>query len=117
MLLPRPNSRHVACRYYLNGADAFRLKLLLPVTEKRKAQLAAQELEGLTLQSQQPQQADERSSISEISSSHHATAPLQASQVQSESIGEQQASWKLQKGSDPSQEQNDLFWRLDALKS
>ena len=37
----------LTCRYYLNGADAFRLKLLLPVPEHRRmehdamAQMAA----------------------------------------------------------------------------
>ena len=34
-------------RYYLNGADAFRLKLLLPLSEERAEDAAAQELAGL----------------------------------------------------------------------
>ena len=34
-------------RYYLNGVDAFRLKLLLPMTQKRQDELAAQQLEEL----------------------------------------------------------------------
>ena len=34
-------------RYYLNGADAFRLKLLLPLSEEGAEDAAAQELAGL----------------------------------------------------------------------
>ena len=37
------------CRYYLNGADAFRLKLLLPLYEDRAENAAAQELAGLAV--------------------------------------------------------------------
>lgn len=33
---------HAPCRYYLNGADAYRLKLLLPASEEeQEAKLAA----------------------------------------------------------------------------
>ncbi|CAK0786179.1 N-alpha-acetyltransferase mak3 [Coccomyxa viridis] len=34
-------------RYYLNGADAFRLKLLLPLPEEKASALAAQQLAGM----------------------------------------------------------------------
>ncbi len=37
------------CRYYLNGADAFRLKLLLPLPEDRAESVAAQQLAELAL--------------------------------------------------------------------
>ncbi len=37
------------CRYYLNGVDAFRLKLLLPLTQQQQDEIAARELEGLSL--------------------------------------------------------------------
>lgn len=37
------------CRYYLNGVDAYRLKLLLPLTQKRQDELAAQQLAELQL--------------------------------------------------------------------
>ncbi|KAL3157945.1 hypothetical protein ABBQ32_012347 [Trebouxia sp. C0010 RCD-2024] len=36
-------------RYYLNGVDAFRLKLLLPLTQKRQDEIAAEELKQLSL--------------------------------------------------------------------
>ena len=32
------------CRYYLNGADAFRLKLLLPLSQQRLETLTAKQL-------------------------------------------------------------------------
>ncbi len=37
------------CRYYLNGVDAFRLKLLLPLTQQQQDEIAARELERLSL--------------------------------------------------------------------
>ena len=37
------------CRYYLNGVDAFRLKLLLPLTQNQQDEIAARELERLSL--------------------------------------------------------------------
>ena len=37
------------CRYYLNGADAFRLKLLLPLSEDRAESAAAQQLAELAI--------------------------------------------------------------------
>ncbi|DBA82808.1 hypothetical protein WJX77_011160 [Trebouxia sp. C0004] len=36
-------------RYYLNGVDAFRLKLLLPLTQQQQDEIAARELERLSL--------------------------------------------------------------------
>ena len=39
----------VHCRYYLNGVDAFRLKLLLPLTQQQQDEIAARELERLSL--------------------------------------------------------------------
>lgn len=42
-----------ACRYYLSGQDAYRLKLLLPLTEETRKrmeeQIAQDELMGLQL--------------------------------------------------------------------
>ena len=35
------------CRYYLNGADAFRLKLLLPLSQERLEEVTAQQLDSL----------------------------------------------------------------------
>jgi hypothetical protein len=44
------------CRYYLNNQDAYRLKLLLPLTEAQQAKLLQQEADGQLLQSMsQPQ--------------------------------------------------------------
>ncbi len=37
------------CRYYLNGVDAFRLKLLLPLTQQQQDEIAARELETLSI--------------------------------------------------------------------
>ena len=36
------------CRYYLNGVDAFRLKLLLPLTQQQQDEIAARELETMS---------------------------------------------------------------------
>lgn len=38
------------CRYYLNNQDAYRLKLLLPLTEAQQAKLMQEEAEGKQLQ-------------------------------------------------------------------
>ena len=43
------SSHCVALRYYLNGQDAYRLKLLLPLSEEQKEQRAAQQLADLSL--------------------------------------------------------------------
>ncbi len=37
------------CRYYLNGVDAFRLKLLLPLTQQQQDEIAARELETMSI--------------------------------------------------------------------
>ena len=47
LLLESPHC--VSCRYYLNGVDAFRLKLLLPVTQERLDEIAAEELKQMSL--------------------------------------------------------------------
>lgn len=41
----------MACRYYLNGADAFRLKLMLPLSPERAAEAAAEQLAMLSASS------------------------------------------------------------------
>ena len=38
----------LASRYYLNGADAFRLKLMLPLSPERAAEAAAEQLAMLS---------------------------------------------------------------------
>ena len=44
----------LCCRYYLNGADAFRLKLLLPLPEEKASALAAQQLAGMHMGAKRP---------------------------------------------------------------
>jgi hypothetical protein len=48
---------HGCRRYYLNNQDAYRLKLLLPLTEAQQAKLLQEAEDGQLLQSlSQPQQ-------------------------------------------------------------
>lgn len=41
-------------RYYLNGEDAFRLKLLLPLSQQRLEEITAQQLDNLDMPPQEP---------------------------------------------------------------
>ena len=41
-------------RYYLNGEDAFRLKLLLPLSQERLEEITAQQLQDLGMPQQEP---------------------------------------------------------------
>lgn len=41
-------------RYYLNGVDAFRLKLLLPLTQQHQDEIAAEELNQMSLSNGAP---------------------------------------------------------------
>jgi hypothetical protein len=46
----------VPCRYYLSNQDAYRLKLLLPLSEAQQAKLLQQEADAFAQQGQQLQQ-------------------------------------------------------------
>lgn len=105
------------CRYYLNGVDAFRLKLLLPLTQKQQDEIAARELERLSLSNGDKDSTAGSSQVTDAS-----LAQQQPSKDQSQ---EQDVQKDVSKGqsqqrkSSPSQDDEDssLLQRLEALRT
>ena len=100
-------------RYYLNGVDAFRLKLLLPLTQQRQDEIAAEELKQLSLSNGATGSSE--SSADAASDINNKQAQPQHQQHQKK----QQPIAGLGQGSQgPQSEQaNDLLQRLDVLRT
>lgn len=98
-------------RYYLNGVDAFRLKLLLPLTQQRQDEIAAEELKQLSL----------RNGTDDTSASSAPSADA-SKRDQPQNQQNQEKRHDLDNARQSSQEfqsdtVNDLLQRLDALQT
>lgn len=100
------------CRYYLNGVDAFRLKLLLPITQERQDQIVAEELKQLSLSNGGAETTDD--------SEHHQLEQQQEQDQQSQEVLEHSSQDQHQPTSVPQQDPDtelELLQRLDALRT
>ena len=102
----------VHCRYYLNGVDAFRLKLLLPLTQQQQDEIAARELERLSLSNGGNAAAEPTNPGGTHVEQQHVQAPDPSSQHAQEHTaeGQSQQGSQSQKDADSS-----LLQKFDAL--
>ena len=103
------------CRYYLNGMDAFRLKLLLPVTQQRQDEMAAEELKRLSLSNDMAGPSLTASATDVQSESDQQSQLLQHRKQGSQT--QQQVSRDTGTDRAESERTNDLLQRLDALRT
>ena len=103
------------CRYYLNGVDAFRLKLLLPLTQQQQDEIAARELETLSMSNGGNAAAAEPTSAGNTQvEQQRVQAPDESSQSAQEhtSEGQSQQGSHCQKDTD-----SVLLQQFDALRT
>lgn len=98
-------------RYYLNGVDAFRLKLLLPLTQQRQDEMAAEELKQLSLSN-----GTHDSSVPSGDIGSKQGQSLHQQHQEGEHETKSADSGQGRQGS-PSDEANDLLQRIDALRT
>ncbi len=102
------------CRYYLNGVDAFRLKLLLPLTQQQQDEIAARELETLSVSNGNAAAAEPTNAGNTQVEQQRVQASDESSQGAQEhtSEGQSQQGSQSQKDADSS-----LLQKFDALRT
>lgn len=102
-------------RYYLNGVDAFRLKLLLPLTQQQQDEIAARELERLSLNNGGSAAAAEPTNASGTQVEQQR---MQASNDCSQGAQEHTAEGQSQQGSQSQKDaDSSLLHRFDELRT
>jgi len=106
----------VHCRYYLNGVDAFRLKLLLPLTQQQQDEIAARELETLSVSNggNAAAAAEPTSAGNTQVEQQRVQAPDESSQGAQEHTSEGQSSQRSQSQKDAD---SSLLQKFDALRT
>ena len=106
------------CRYYLNGVDAFRLKLLLPLTQQQQDEIAARELERLSLGNGDSDGTAGPSQVTDASLAQQQQSSKEQSQEQNvQSSGLKGQSQQRKSSPSQSDEDSNLLQRLEALRT
>ncbi|DBA82807.1 TPA: hypothetical protein ACH3X1_007033 [Trebouxia sp. C0004] len=102
-------------RYYLNGVDAFRLKLLLPLTQQQQDEIAARELERLSLGNGGNAAAAEPTYSG---GTHTEQQRVQAPDGCSQGAQEHTSEWQSPQGSQSQEDaESSLLQKFDALRT
>lgn len=105
-------------RYYLNGVDAFRLKLLLPLTQQQQDEIAAHELERLSLSNGGNAAAAEPTNAGGQHGTEVEQQRVQAPDETSQRAQEQDSEAQSQQGSQSQKDaDSSLLQKFDALRT
>ena len=111
-------AKFVYCRYYLNGVDAFRLKLLLPLTQQRQDEIAAQELQQLSMSNGAPGPSGNSAESSDaMNEQEQQSQQAQREQHQEADLKVKKADVQNETNDSKSDQTQDLLHRLAALQT